>query len=599
MLLLALGCTATDDIYIERTSQQGPQRDLTMLLAELDANGERVTYDADVDLLAALRTTGREHPHDTIVLIQPDHDYTTEEVDALTRFIHAGFQVTLFTSSGRHVQDLLDEFGVTVGRAVRDDEHHYLQADYPLVDAMGDAAGGVDSAVLVDGVTVTGGEDAEVLLRSRSERTSMAVRVERGGGALVVVGAPWLIDAHDTAAEQPYTGFYLYDNCQLSLNLIGGGICTADETSPDIEEVRLLGGASAQPIASLTDANGALTLSFLTQDDRGVFATGYRIDSGEWVDVFAFNNHLTDQAPQTMRTDTSERLYIRDFPEGDSLIEVRAADQSGNEARALHAITRTLFPPASGGRIRLSGVAADFCGLVGWDAGHDVPESLSDSYYSTTRGRCETGSPGQAPYSLATADMSPGGDKHYLAGAQASYVEAGFAALRSIVGDEDLADITVHFGELSLGEDSVGDIDAGADWDVERTTETRVYSNPADTDQDGTCEEEDGCSQLELRYGRLPMLVGTMTALTLELGYGDPADCSDDYTSGWTGTITDLRYHEDAEGTPRTIGEAILADVGEDGVCFRLISDASIVQDTDLLEMKHATLEIGSCAPEQ
>lgn len=241
----------------------------------------------------------------------------------------------------------------------------------------------------------------------------------------------------------------------------------------------------------------------------------------------------------------------------------------------------------TGGTIDLEGYAAEGEGLVAWDAGHDMYDSLSTSALSSSSGECVESDPGPAFYSVASADARTAG----ATGAAHAVGVSGFSNFMTTLGEGDLSLLTVRFGELNLGEDV-----EGADWWWSGDTETRIYGNPGDADRDGVCEDTVSCSTIELLFDGEVILVGTQAAVTVTFDHNAPESCSDDSMFAATDRIVDMALPADASAEAIELGASFLDDLGGEGACITVTSDSPIVRQVPSLDVQVGTIQTGDCS---
>ena len=90
------------------------------------------------------------------------------------------------------------------------------------------------------------------------------------------------------------------------------------------------------------------------------------------------------------------------------------------------------------------------------------------------------------------------------------------------------------------------------------------------------------------------MLVGTMNSIYVELEHGNAYDCADDSIRGVSERIFDLAISDHASVMGSMIGEAMLADIQDDGLWLSVENpNASIVRTVGEFSANNALMGTG------
>jgi len=187
----------------------------------------------------------------------------------------------------------------------------------------------------------------------------------------------------------------------------------------------------------------------------------------------------------------------------------------------------------------MTGPTGEGYGFVADGVAHGLG-GLSNSYYNVTTGDCVEGT-GYAFQSFSTNTNGGGYGLEItenFSNLQAQLEANGF----------EPGDVTVSFGELSLGDDVNGE-----DWGGEGSSEWRVYGNYSD-------------SNIYIEVAGEPMLVGTMAPNYVELDHNDPDSCGDDAIRGVSDRIFDLTIDPAASAVNQEVGEGMLDDIQDEGL---------------------------------
>jgi hypothetical protein len=637
MALMLQSCVGTKQVDTSEDNTVVPQDmfvtgsgfGIHSLISELESNGHTIAIaGSSQTLLSALTLVDGVYQYKTVLLFEPAESYTEEEVAAVQEFVNQGNRVTMFVNSARNVEPLLHAYGMDIPPiGITDANECYLYDTNTFADPQGDFADGVTDVVFFDahqletGIPVQVDVDAEdpsfgeevifdatpiALSRTDQQPLAAVVANEAGGEFIVVADNQFMVD-QDPEFSQSYTsGLYLFDNCQFALNAIRAGVCSVDSEGPEFRFLYVRHGEDHNreipDSTEFTDPNGEYRINVQLQDDRGVWRAVYRINGEGDVEMFNYPGcsdrsiNIHPDMPRNLKfTDsrnflagTSIDIFIKDLNEGENIIEVTAYDGSNNASTESITVTKQTFPPPNSGRILFQGLVADQEGLAASGSGHAMPSGLSEVVFNVDTETCSAGTAAPAFYSIQTRDNV---ETSFRAGAHALSINSGFSALSEATSN-NVNELTLHFGELNLGADVQGE-----DWDRSGNTdtETRRYSNPGDTDFDGACEPGTDCTKLELHWEGNPMLEATMGSVFLTLDHNESHICGDDFIRVVTSTMTDLALAENASGSAVDIGNAMLQDIGAEGVCLRLADTEPIVRTSGDFNIQNGTLDIGPC----
>lgn len=561
------------------------------LRLKLEANGHEVSYNEHNSVLDALSPPANRYSFRTMILGNPSAAITAQEVVAVRRFVEAGGRVLLLTNplletSENNLQALTDAYELHLGDRVGDTSSCYMTPDHPFVDADESVATNVSHLIFTHSRVIESGPDRmQVLARVQGSdfATVVAIRSDNGGELIYMPNSLSAGDDTERRPSEAIHGLHLADNCQFVMNLIDGGACV-DETPPQTGRLDVfshLGNAhvdGGEPLHVRFNApNGSFRIYGTFEDVSGIWSASFRLNGGEEISLLpevTCEPYLESyRAPKPTRDVRTDLLFLRDLHAGDNTVELFVSDGHGNTKTENITITKNIFTNFPSGRISIGGHVDDQEGLAAWEHAYDLPAGMTNVMLNSETGECVENTSSHAHYAIATRDMV---DPNFVAGAHGHEIVAGFSNLAQVTNN-DVSGLTLHFGVMNLD-----DVIRGVDYSFAGNVEYRTYSNP-------------GTSLVQLRYHGETILTGTMPTIHVTLDHNNPDLCSDDSFLAKTEVVADLHIAHGVSGPGRVVAAAFLSDVGNEGVCFQLADDESIIRTEDSFNIENAVIDAGGC----